>query len=138
MSSDDAIRFVDPFMCASADSNSSPGRKPELDCFTVAVLMLDIELAWTLNARLTRLSSYGKCLKRPILGHSAQATSLRRIEGMTKCWPIARGFDCGSILAFVAGLSRELDLPGSRPSLMVSGLSSPALLKKLWVVSASS
>jgi hypothetical protein len=63
---------------------------------TNATLMLDIETEWTLNASLTTSSSYRKCSKRRILGHSAQATSLRRIEGMTKCSRIARGSGFGS------------------------------------------
>jgi len=41
-------------------------------------------------------------LKRRILGHSAQATSLLRIEDMTKCSRIARGFAFGSTSAFAA------------------------------------
>jgi len=51
---------------------------------TVAVLMLDIETEWTLNALLTTSSSYRKCSKRRILDHSAQATSLLQIEGTTR------------------------------------------------------
>ena len=47
-------------------------------------LLLDDYDAWTLNASLTTLSSYRKCSKRWILGHSAQATSLQRIEGMIR------------------------------------------------------
>lgn len=60
--------------------------------------------AWTLNASLTRLSSYRRCSKRRILGHSAQATSLLPIEGMTKCSHTAHGLGFGSILASVADL----------------------------------
>ena len=60
---------------------------------------------WTLNASLTTSSSYRKCSKRRILGHSAQATSLRRIEGTTKCSPIAGGFGFGSVMVSVADLS---------------------------------
>ena len=56
---------------------------------TVAVLMLDIEMEWTLNASLTRLSSYRKCSKHRTLGHSAQATSLLPIAGTTRCSRIA-------------------------------------------------
>jgi len=41
---------------------------------TIALPMLDIGTKWTLNASLTRLSSYGKCSKRRILGHSTHAT----------------------------------------------------------------
>ena len=65
-------------------------------------LLLDDCDAWTLNASLTRLSSYRKCSKRRILGHSAQATSLLPIEGTTKCSRIARGFGCGSSTGFAA------------------------------------
>jgi hypothetical protein len=42
-----------------------------------------------------------------ILDHSAQATSRLRIEGTTRCSRIAHGFDCGSILASAAALSRQ-------------------------------
>src|ERR1035438_6038024 len=69
---------------------------------TIATLMLDIETEWTLNASLTRLSSYRKCLKRRILGHSAQATSLLPIAGTTKCSRIARGFSFGNGMGSVA------------------------------------
>jgi hypothetical protein len=48
---------------------------------TTAMLMSDIGTEWTLNASLTRLSSYRKCSKRRILGHSAQATSLLANRG---------------------------------------------------------
>ena len=51
---------------------------------TVAVLMLDIETEWTLNALLTTSSSYRKCSKRQTLDHSAQAISLLQIEGTTR------------------------------------------------------
>jgi len=51
---------------------------------TVAVLMLDIETEWTLNASLTTSSSYRKCSKRRTLDQSAQATSLLQIEGTTR------------------------------------------------------
>ena len=64
-------------------------------------LLLDDCDAWTLNASLTRLSSYRKCSKRRILGHSAQATSLLPIEGTTKCSQIARGLGFGSNMEFV-------------------------------------
>jgi hypothetical protein len=67
---------------------------------TNAPPMLDIEMEWTLNASLMRLSSYRKCSKRRILGHSAQATSLLPIEGTTKCSRIARGFAFGSVMGF--------------------------------------
>ncbi len=53
-------------------------------CLTVAVLMLDIETEWTLNALLTTSSSYRKCSKRRTFDHSAQATSLLQIEGTTR------------------------------------------------------
>jgi hypothetical protein len=69
---------------------------------TNATLMLDIETEWTLNASLTRFSSYRKCSKLRISGHSAQATSLLPIEGTTKCSRIARGFGCGSSSGFAA------------------------------------
>jgi hypothetical protein len=36
------------------------------------------------------------------IGHSAQATSLRRIEGMTKCSHIARGLGFGSDMGSAA------------------------------------
>ena len=62
---------------------------------TVAVLMLDIETEWMLNASLTTSSSYRKCSKRRTLDHSAQATSLLQIEGTTRCSHIARGFSFG-------------------------------------------
>ena len=58
--------------------------------------------AWTLNASLTRSSSYRKCSKRRILGHSAQATSLLRIDGTTICSRTVRGFDFGSVMEFAA------------------------------------
>jgi hypothetical protein len=71
---------------------------------TIATLMSDIETEWTLNASLTRLSGYKKCSKRRIVGHSAQATSLRRIEGTMKCSRTALGFGFGSGMASVAEL----------------------------------
>jgi len=74
---------------------------------TVAVLMLDIETEWTLNASLTTSSSYRKCSKRRTLDRSAQATSLLPIEGTTKCSHIARGFSFGGVMAFVAEASRR-------------------------------
>src|SRR5258708_20539085 len=74
---------------------------------TIAFLMLDIGREWTLNASLTRLSSYRKCSKRRILGHSAQATSRLRIEDTTKCSRIARGFGFGSGMASVAEWSLQ-------------------------------
>src|ERR1700693_6154109 len=56
-------------------------------------MRMDVE---RLNASLTRSSSYRKCSKRRILGHSAQATSLLPIEGTTKCSRKALGFGFGS------------------------------------------
>ena len=77
---------------------------------TPATLMLDIETEWTLNASLTTLSSYRKCSKRRILGHSAQRTSRLRIEDTTKCSRIARGFGFGSISGFAADLNLKAGL----------------------------
>jgi hypothetical protein len=76
--------------------------------------------AWTLNASLTRLSSYRKCSKRRILGHSAQAISLLPIAGMTKCSHIARGFGCGSGMASVADLSPRYPTRENRGLTVVS------------------
>jgi hypothetical protein len=81
---------------ALTDTSLMPSR------LTVAVFLLDIETEWTLNALLTTSSSYRKCSKRRTLDHSAQATSLLRIEGTTKCSHIARGFSFGSAMASVA------------------------------------
>jgi hypothetical protein len=53
---------------------------------------------------LTRLSSYRKCSKRRTLDHSARAISRLRIEDTMKCSHIARGFGCGSISGFAAGV----------------------------------
>ena len=69
---------------------------------TVPRLLLDDCEAWTLNASLTRLSSYRKCSKRRILGHSAQATSLLPIEGTMKCSRRARGSVFGNSSGFAA------------------------------------
>jgi hypothetical protein len=69
---------------------------------TVAVLLLDIETEWTLNALLTTSSSYRKCSKRLTLDHSTQARSLLPIDGTTKCSHIARGFGFGNDMASVA------------------------------------
>jgi hypothetical protein len=69
---------------------------------THPLFLLDDCDAWTLNASLTRLSSYRKCSKRRILGHSAQATSLLPIEGTTKCSHIARGLGFGNGTGFAA------------------------------------
>jgi hypothetical protein len=76
-------------------------------CFhlTAPRLLLDDCDAWTLNASLTRLSSYRKCSKRRTLGHSAQATSLPPTEGTMKCSRIARGLRFGSDTESVADLS---------------------------------
>jgi hypothetical protein len=71
-------------------------------CLTVSTLMLDIETEWTLNASLTRLSSYRKCSKRRILGRSAQATFLLPIAGTMKSWSAARGFGFGRDMGFAA------------------------------------
>ena len=72
---------------------------------TVAVLMLDIETEWTLNASLTTSSSYRKCSKRRTLDRSAQATSRLQIEVTMRSSPTAHGFGCGSGMASVAGRS---------------------------------
>ena len=77
---------------------------------TIATLMSDIGKEWTLNASLTRLSSYRKCSKRRISGHSAQATSLLPIDGTTKCSRIARGFGFGSGTGFAAGVNPKAGL----------------------------
>src|SRR4029077_15159605 len=69
---------------------------------TAPRFLLDDCDAWTLNASLTRSSSYRKCLKRRILGHSARATSRLRIDGMAKCLRIALGFGSGSGTEFAA------------------------------------
>src|SRR5271166_4385425 len=69
---------------------------------TAPRLLLDDWDAWTLNASLGRLSSYRRCSKRRILGHSAQATSLLPIAGTTKCSHIVRGFSFGSGMASAA------------------------------------
>ena len=76
---------------------------------TIAVLVLDIETEWTLNASLTTSSSYRRCSKRRTLDHSAQATSLLPIEGTMKCSRTALGFDSGTILVSAA----DLNLPNS-------------------------
>ena len=77
---------------------------------TASRLLLDDCDAWTLNASLTRLNSYRKCSKRRILGHSAQATSRLRIDGMTKCSRIARGFGSGSGTEFAAEVKPKAGL----------------------------
>ena len=79
-------------------------------CLTIAMLMLDSETEWTWNASLTRSSSYRKCSKRRILGHSAQATSLRRIEDTTKRTRIALGFGFGSVMGFAAEVKPKAGL----------------------------
>ncbi len=67
--------------------------------------MLDIGTEWTLSASLVRLSSYRKCSKQRIPGHSAQPTSVLPIAGTTKCSHIVRGFASGSSTGFAADLS---------------------------------
>ncbi len=69
---------------------------------TAPCLLLDDCDAWTLNASLTRLSTYRRCSKRRILGHSAQATSLLPIAGTTKSSHIALGFSFGRGMVSVA------------------------------------
>jgi hypothetical protein len=107
-------------VCACLDPPRSPlvsqSRHLMPSRLTIAVLMLDIETEWTLNASLTTSSSYRKCSKRRTLDHSAQATSLPPIEGTTKCLRIVRGFGSGSTMASVAELSlRYSGCPKSRP-----------------------
>jgi hypothetical protein len=80
----------------------SQARHADAAPLTIAMLMSDIGTEWTLTASLTRLSSYRKCSKRRILGHSAQATSPLRIGDTTICSRKAHGFGFGSILASVA------------------------------------
>ncbi len=63
---------------------------------TAPRLLLDDCDAWTLNALLTRLSSYRRCTKRLIFGHSAVATSVLPIADTMKCSHIARGFSFGN------------------------------------------
>ena len=77
---------------------------------TIATLMSDIETEWTLNASLTRMSSYRKCSRHRTLGHSAQATSLLPIAGTTKCSRTARGFAFGSSSGFVAQVKPKAEL----------------------------
>jgi hypothetical protein len=77
---------------------------------TNATLMLDIQTEWTLSASLTRFSSFRKCSKRRILGHSAQATSLLPIEGTTKCSLIVLGFGCGNDMDFAAEVKPKAGL----------------------------
>src|SRR5580658_10457578 len=74
---------------------------------TAPRLLLDDCDAWTLNASLTRLSSYRKCSKRRILGPSAQATSLLPIEGTMKCSRTARGSEFGNGMASAAEASPQ-------------------------------
>ena len=94
---------------------------------TNVTLMSDIETEWTLNASLTRLSSYRKCSKRRILGHSAQATSLLRIGGTTKCSRIALGFDFGSVMVSVVEVKPDAGL-GFRTSAAFTVLKPIAML----------
>ena len=74
---------------------------------TVAVLMLDIETEWTLNASLRTSSSYRKCSKRRTLDHSAQAISRLQIEGTMKRWRIALGLNSGTGQRRAAGRRRR-------------------------------
>lgn len=79
---------------------------------------------WTLNALLTKSSSLRKCSKRRISGHSAQAISRLRIEGMMNCWPAARGSSCGRILVSAAGLSLQcFDCP--KPTARITSAATP-------------
>ena len=97
-------------VCACLDpSRSLFSQSPHfmLIRLTVAVLMLDIETEWTLNASLTTSSSYRKCSKRRTLDHSAQATSLLLIEGTTECSLIARGSGSGSAMVSAADLKTQ-------------------------------
>ena len=111
----DGVLAEDVERSRGGDPDSAPRDRFRL---TIAVLMLDIETEWTLNALLTTSSSYRKCSKRRTLDHSAQATSLMQIEGMTKCSLTARGFGCGSGMVSVAEPSlRYSDCPKSRPRL---------------------
>jgi len=94
-------------MSGNADSRSVQNILAVTTCrcrlrLTAPRFLLDDCETWTLNASLTRSSSYRKCSKRQILGHSAQATSLLPIEGTTKCLRIARGFGSGSGIGFAA------------------------------------
>jgi hypothetical protein len=66
--------------------------------------MLDIETGWTLNARSTTSSSWRKCSRRRIFGHSTPATSLRPIDDTTRCWRKVRGLSFGSGMVSVAAL----------------------------------
>jgi hypothetical protein len=63
--------------------------------------------AWTLNASLATFTSYRKCSKRRISGHSAQATSRLRINGMTKSSRTARGSVFGSSSGFAAEVNAK-------------------------------
>jgi hypothetical protein len=105
---------------------------------TTAPHLLDIETEWTLNARLTRLSSYRKCSKRRTLGHSAQATSLLPIAGTTKSSHIVRGFSFGNGMGSAADLKSRARL--ARIATIDTGFAaaSPALGKKCWIVPAPS
>jgi hypothetical protein len=102
-------------VCACLDPPRSPlvsqSRHLMPSRLTIAVLMLDIETEWTLNASLTTSSSYRKCSKRRTLDHSAQATSLLPIEGTTKCSPIALGSGSGSAMVSAAEPSPRLSGP---------------------------
>jgi len=89
---------------------------------TAPHLLLDDCGEWTLTASLMRLSSFRKCSKRQILGHSAQATSLLPIAGTTKCSHIARGFSFGSGMGSVAEPSPQcFDWAKRRANLVANG-----------------
>jgi hypothetical protein len=50
--------------------------------------------------RWPRVQSRKEMFEAPDIRHSAQATSLLPIEGITKCWRIAYGFAYGSSTGF--------------------------------------
>ena len=74
---------------------------------TAPRLLLDDCDAWTLNALLTRLSSYRRCTKRLIFGHSARATSVLPIADTMKCSHIARALAFGNGTGSAAEMSRQ-------------------------------
>jgi hypothetical protein len=94
---------------------------------TIATVMLDIGTEWTLNASLTRFSSYRRCSKHRILGHSAQVTFWLRIGGTMKSKPAVRGFGCGSAMASVAEPS-----PLQHPDYRERGTKLPANGREKW------
>jgi hypothetical protein len=94
---------------------------------TIATVMLDIGTEWTLNASLTRFSSYRRCSKHRILGHSAQVTFWLRIGGTMKSKPAVRGFGCGSGMASVAEPS-----PLQHPDYLERGTKLPAHGREKW------